>query len=75
MPGEYKKLPNHVLQPDGSIHKYIDPIRVSEEMEALIEWVNNQIYTRDPVIVALLHIIILFAFTHLMTEMVVVLGY
>ena len=27
-PGEYKKNPNHVLQNDGTIHKYVDPLQV-----------------------------------------------
>ena len=51
-PGEYKKLPNHVLQPDGTIHKYVDPIHVSDEMEELIDWINDQVGKRDPIIVA-----------------------
>lgn len=34
-PGEYKKLPNHVLQPDGTIHRYTEPIHVADEIEEL----------------------------------------
>ena len=40
-PGEYKKYPNHVLQEDGTIHKYIDPIQVQPEMENLCNWINK----------------------------------
>ncbi|MDI6791752.1 MAG: hypothetical protein QME81_02630 [bacterium] len=29
-PGEYKQRPNHVLQPDGTIHYYTDPLQVTE---------------------------------------------
>ena len=38
-PGEYKKLPNHVLQLDGTIHHYVEPLQVPEEIEALCEWI------------------------------------
>jgi Fic family protein len=50
--GEYKKQPNHVLQPDGTIHKYVDPINVKDEMESLIRWVNENIHQLHPIYVA-----------------------
>jgi Fic family protein len=50
--GEYKKQPNHVLQADGTIHKYVDPINVKDEMERLIHWVNESIYKLNPIQVA-----------------------
>ena len=50
--GEYKKQPNHVLQIDGTIHKYVDPVNVKDEMEALITWVNQNINKLHPIHVA-----------------------
>ena len=50
--GEYKKQPNHVLQPDGTIHKYVDPLNVKDEMEELIRWVNESIHHLNPIQVA-----------------------
>jgi Fic family protein len=41
-PGEYKKQPNHVLQSDGSIHHYIEPLQVPAEMNKLCEWIEAQ---------------------------------
>ena len=38
-PGQYKKQPNHVLQPDRSLHLYVDPVQVENEMEHLIQWI------------------------------------
>jgi Fic family protein len=49
-PGKYKILPNHVLQPDGTIHFYTDPIKVHDEMEALCKWIVDNIDTIHPVI-------------------------
>ena len=34
-PGEYKTAPNHVLQLDGTIHHYVEPMQVPGAMEAL----------------------------------------
>ncbi len=48
-PGQYKHLPNHVLQSDGSIHRYTDPLHVTDEMESLVSWVNT--HSADPVII------------------------
>lgn len=51
-PGEYKKLPNHVLQNDGTIHKYVEPIQVPLEMDILCNWINDNINNTHPIIIA-----------------------
>jgi len=51
-PGEYKRLPNHVLQQDGAIHEYAAPEQVASEMEALIDWINRRRGQLDPIIIA-----------------------
>lgn len=51
-PGEYKRLPNHVLQPDGSIHHYVEPIHVATEMAALCRWIADAEGTRHPGVIA-----------------------
>jgi len=51
-PGKYKIMPNHVLQTDGNIHFYTDPIHVADEMEVLCEWINENIVKRHPLVVA-----------------------
>lgn len=51
-PGEYKLLPNHVLQHDGTIHKYVDPLHVAPEMERLCQWISESIDTVHPVAAA-----------------------
>lgn len=42
-PGQYKKAPNTVIQLDGTIHEYTDPLHVTTEMEELIAWINGHI--------------------------------
>lgn len=49
-PGEYKKLPNHVLQSDGTIHYYVEPVRVQEEIEKLVSWIHGS--SEHPVVVS-----------------------
>ena len=49
-PGEYKKLPNHVLLPDGSIHKYVDPIHVQGQMEELVTWIKDNENKLHPIL-------------------------
>ncbi len=39
-PGQYKILPNHVLQQDGRIHHYTDPLQVQSEMATLVSWIE-----------------------------------
>ncbi|MDM8561343.1 Fic family protein [Candidatus Parabeggiatoa sp. HSG14] len=51
-PGQYKRLPNHVLQLDGTIHHYTEPLQVPDEMEALCQWVENNLVTQHPLITA-----------------------
>jgi len=41
-PGEYKREANHVLQADGTIHRYVDPVHVASEMEKLCRWITEQ---------------------------------
>jgi len=47
-PGQYKTHLNHVLQQDGALHKYIEPIHVQSEMEKLIKWINENIDQKHP---------------------------
>ncbi len=51
-PGKYKKLPNHVLKQDGSIHFYVEPIHVPDEMEILLKWINENIEKKHPLILS-----------------------
>lgn len=51
-PGQYKTQANHVLQQDGSIHKYVEPLQVPGEMAALVEWVNENLSKLHPCYVA-----------------------
>lgn len=51
-PGQYKTQPNHVLQQDGSIHHYVEPLQVPLEMQQLCEWVNAQMGQLHAVTVA-----------------------
>jgi len=52
-PGEYKHQPNHVLLPNGEIHKYVEPIHVQSEMQALVEWIKESEEKRlHPIFVA-----------------------
>ena len=50
--GQYKIQANHVLQQDGTLHKYIEPIKVQSEMEALVKWINENIDKKHPCYVA-----------------------
>ena len=51
-PGEYKKQPNHVLQLDGTMHFYTNPLQVSSEMQILCKWINDNIDVIHPLCVA-----------------------
>jgi len=51
-PGQYKSLPNHVLQPDGAIFFYTEPIHVPDEMQTLCQWINRNIEIHHPIITA-----------------------
>lgn len=51
-PGEYKQHPNHVEQPDGTIHSYVEPIHVRDQMEDLVAWIVSALETMHPIHVA-----------------------
>ena len=51
-PGQYKSQPNHVLQQDGSIHHYVEPLQVPLAMQQLCDWVNVQLGQRHALLVA-----------------------
>lgn len=51
-PGEYKKYPNHVLQPDGTIHRYTEPVHVASEVEALCDYIKSASAKKHPLILA-----------------------
>ncbi len=53
-PGAYKQLPNTVLQADGTLHQYVDPLQVAGEMEYLCRWVGAHLATDHPVLTAAL---------------------
>lgn len=38
--GRYKVRPNHVLTLSGTIHKYTEPIKVLDEMQNLLKWLQ-----------------------------------
>ncbi|MBW2736807.1 MAG: Fic family protein [Deltaproteobacteria bacterium] len=50
-PGAYKKLSNHVLQPDGTIHHYAEPLEVPLLMDELVTWVDENIGSSHPALV------------------------
>ncbi|MEK8017442.1 MAG: Fic family protein [Candidatus Parabeggiatoa sp.] len=49
-PGQYKSLPNHVLQADGTIHYYTEPLQVADEIEELCQWIQAHLNTQHPLI-------------------------
>lgn len=49
-PGAYKRLPNHVLQADGAIHRYTEPVHVPAEMEELFKWIQDALADKHPVV-------------------------
>ncbi len=51
-PGQYKRLANHVEQADGTVHTYVDPLHVVDEMQALVAWINQFIGSVHPIHVA-----------------------
>ena len=53
-PGQYKERPNHVLQPDGTIHHYVEPLQVPGEMHVLVAWTNQHIDQLHPIVVGAL---------------------
>lgn len=55
IPGQYKKEPNSVLQPDGSIFNYAGPEEVPALMQELMAWYNAPSDLHPIVKAALLH--------------------
>jgi Fic family protein len=51
-PGAYKREPNTVLQADGGIHKYVDPLLVPEHMGRLVVWLEADALALHPALVA-----------------------
>jgi len=51
-PGQYKKMPNHVLQADGTIHRYVEPSLVDEQIVQMCDWINNNLSRQHPIITA-----------------------
>lgn len=51
-PGEYKVFPNHVLQADGTVHYYVDPVKVRDEMQNLVKWIKESADKIHPVAVS-----------------------
>ena len=51
-PGQYKRLPNHVLQADGTIHHYTEPLQVPDEVEKLCQWIQDHFATQHALITA-----------------------
>jgi Fic family protein len=51
-PGQYKKLANHVEQADGTVHTYVEPVHVVDEMQALVAWINQSMGGVHPIHVA-----------------------
>lgn len=53
-PGEFKRQPNHVQQPDGTIHYYAEPEQVAPEIERLCDGIHAQLVSTHPVVVGAL---------------------
>lgn len=51
-PGEYKKDPNYVIQPDGTMHEYVEPHLVSPQIDGLCQWISKSSDNYHPVITA-----------------------
>jgi len=48
--GQYKSLSNHVLQADGTIHYYTEPLQVADEIEELCQWIQAHLNKQHPLI-------------------------
>ena len=53
--GEYKTLPNHVLQPDQTIHRYVEPEHVATEMAFLCDWISSHPAIHPVIVSAIAH--------------------
>ncbi|MEQ1616136.1 MAG: Fic family protein [Hyphomicrobiaceae bacterium] len=54
-PGAYKSQPNHVLQADGTIHRYVEPLQVAAEVEQLCARIEAPHDLHPVVLAALSH--------------------
>lgn len=45
--GQYKQQPNHVLTLSGTIHQYVEPLKVPEEMEHLLISLQTETFHSD----------------------------
>jgi len=52
MAGQYKRDPNYVLQPDGTIHEYVEPYLVSPQIDGLCQWIAANPDNYHPVVCA-----------------------
>ncbi len=51
-PGEYKKQPNHVIQADGTMHWYVEPLQVPGQMTELVNWIADNEDSYHPIMIA-----------------------
>lgn len=51
-PGKYKTQPNRVIQTDGSVHHFVEPMQVPTEMANLCNWIERQQGGLHPIAVA-----------------------
>lgn len=49
VPGEYKTTPNYVIQPDSTIHHYVEPFDVPAQINDLCNWIQENHRTIHPV--------------------------
>lgn len=51
-PGAYRQSHNHILQNDGTIFYYRDPLQIPADVEQLCDWIQNHLPAEHPVIIA-----------------------
>ncbi len=55
-PGVYKQWPNHVLQADGTIHTYAEPLQVQPQMQELCSYIERSSgHVHHAIVAALAH--------------------
>jgi Fic family protein len=47
IPGEYKTTPNHVLQPNGELFRYAEPLEVNARMTDLLDWYRAETESQE----------------------------
>jgi len=50
-PAQYKRLPNHVLQANGTIQHYTEPHQVPHEVEKLCQWICDNLAAQHALII------------------------